>query len=239
MLCVACEASEAREARTPAPGMMGGMRPHRPVRALAAALAIAAAAAACSGEQQPGPGEASSAAPTASATIEDAQSPSPLEETEVPFTETDEPAPQDSDVPATLYAVVAERLDPRSEHLAAYDGSNDPASGVGAGEVPGGWSLNAEWRPRGLVGVVVADDWPDGWLCVDAYPGCREITVPDVEGVTGGGAIAQALATGRSGISVGFATAGGKKVIVSSVDVNELSATDLAVAAADERLDLP
>ena len=167
-------------------------------------------------------------------------SPSVLEETEVPFTEPATPAPESSDVPATLYAVIAERLDPRAEHLVAYDGSNEPASGVGAGKVGGGWSLNAEWRPKGLVGVVVAEDWPDGWLCVDAYPGCREIPVPDLDGVAGGeGAVAQALATGRSGISVGFETAGGQKVIVSSVDIAELSAADLAVAAADERLDLP
>ncbi|QWC84926.1 hypothetical protein KLP28_15475 [Nocardioidaceae bacterium] len=158
----------------------------------------------------------------------------PLEETDVPFTESESPVPDTSDVPATMYAVLADRLDPRQERLAAYDGTNEPASGVGAGTVRGGWSMNAEWSPRGLVGLVVADSWPDGWLCVDAYPGCRSVPVPGVEGAT-----AQALATGRTQISVGFEQPGGQKVIVSAVDIAELSAADLAAAAADERLDLP
>lgn len=210
------------------------LRPSSPTSAVATGAAVLAlgVTAACGGESPPQDSASPSPAATApSASGASSEPTSPLVETEVPFTEPTETAPEDADIPATLYSVLSERLDPRSEHLVAYDGSNDPATGVGAGEVPGGWSLNAEWRPRGLVGVLVSDQWPDGWLCVDAYPGCRAVELPD-------GGTAQALPTGRTQLSVGFEQADGTKVIVSAVAIAELSAADLAATAADERLDV-
>ncbi len=195
----------------------------------AAALAGALVLASCSGDAgppaaSPSPGTAASS-PSADVTMP------PDAPTLPPFGEPTTPATPDADVPARMYAVLADQLDPRGERLAAYDGSNDAGSGVGAGKVRGGWSMNAAWDPQGLVGLVVSPSWPDGWVCLDNYPGCRDVAVP-------GGGTARALPAGRNELSVGYEQPDGDKVIASAFRAPEVSAQDLAAVVGDPRLGL-
>lgn len=157
-------------------------------------------------------------------------SPEPQVERADPSVVTARPTVAGNPVAQRMYDVLADVLDPQGRYLADYDGSGDPKSGVGVAKTPDGIGLNAEWEPKGLVGLTVAATWPDGWVCVDRFPGCKPVRLP-------GGGKAFSLRAGAT-LSVGWEQPDGDKVIASVNRIPTITADDLARVVVDERLSL-